>query len=258
MSVLLQPKRPRDLGVNILMYHSISLGPGPTCIPPQVFREQMQALEDLGYSVVGLADFAAFCRRNRPLPPRAVVITFDDGFLDFAEQAFPALHKRGWSATVFLPTGVVGKSENWRGALSHQPRKLMDWRTIRQLAGEGIEFGGHTITHCDMTRLSPQELERETRLPGEQIKQETGIAAMSFAPPYGFSNAVVRAAIRKWYQVSVGVRFHRAKLTGDLSDVPRIEMHYFRNIAMWRAYLQGRAETYVTVRRALRHIRRVV
>jgi peptidoglycan/xylan/chitin deacetylase (PgdA/CDA1 family) len=89
--------------VSILMYHSISDGPGPTCIAPTTFRRHMAALADCGYHIVSLADIAAWKRGDHGLPERSVALTFDDGYEDFATVVFPELQARGWTVTVFLP-----------------------------------------------------------------------------------------------------------------------------------------------------------
>src|SRR5438105_1713518 len=101
--------------IDILMYHSLTEGTGPTCIAPAIFREHMAALAENGYHTVALATCAAWMRGEVALPERAVVLTFDDGFDDFARVALPELQTRGWTATVFLPTGKVGGTDDWEG-----------------------------------------------------------------------------------------------------------------------------------------------
>jgi peptidoglycan/xylan/chitin deacetylase (PgdA/CDA1 family) len=244
-------------GLSILMYHSISEGPGPTCISPDTFGEQLEIIASCGYQVISLTEFVELYRDRRSFPARCLVITFDDGFADFAEYAFPALKARGWPATVFLPAGLVGGSEDWVGKLA-PPRRLMDWPQVRQLANDGIEFGGHSMTHRDMTRLAPEALEDEIRQSRDVIAQHLGVCPISFAPPYGRSNSAVRQEVSKWYEISLGVRLARATLQCDRFDVPRIEMHYFRHPSRWAGFLQGRAEAYFGVRRLLRNLRRWV
>ncbi len=241
--------------INVLMYHSISDAPGPTSIPPAVFRGQMDTLAACGYGAVPLSDLADWLGGARELPPRSAVITFDDGFADFAEHAAPVLRARGWTATVFLPTGKMGGSEDWKGANAAPPRALMSWDQVRKVAGDGMEFGGHSVTHPDLTGLGPEDLEREIRQSREEIGRQVGRLPAGFAPPYGASNPAVRREIRKWYDVSVGTRLERAGRHSDRYDVPRIEMHYFRDLARWRDYLEGRAEWYFRLRRSLRAVR---
>lgn len=244
--------------VDILMYHSISDGPGPTCISPATFRQQLNAIEQRGFQVVSLGDFVAWQRGQLDLPERSIVLTFDDGFADFAEAAFPELQSRGWTATVFLPTDLVGRCENWPGQ-NHDPRPLMDWSQIASLADEGIEFGAHTLTHADLTALNFDEACEQICKPRESIERHLGKTSMlSFAPPYGRSNQRVRDEIRKWYCVSVGVTLQRAGRHSDLFDLPRLEMYYFQNANVWDSYLSRRAEWYLTARRALRKVRRLI
>src|SRR5450755_3578189 len=93
----------RNGGIDILMYHSISEGSSPTCIAPSVFRRQMGVLSECGYNVVPLMDVVRCLDGQGTLPERAVVLTFDDGYEDFATVAYPELQARNWSATVYLP-----------------------------------------------------------------------------------------------------------------------------------------------------------
>ena len=243
--------------INVLMYHAISGAPGPTSIDPATFRGQMDVLAARGYEPVSLRDLAAWHEGRAELPARAAVITFDDGFADFAEQAAPALLARGWGATVFLPTGRLGGKEDWYGA-DEPARPLMTWAQVEELAARGIDFGAHSVSHADLTKLGPDELEWQIRQSSKDIESRLGEPPVGFAPPYGYSNRTVRAAIGKWFRVSVGTRLQRVTRECDLLDLPRIEMHYFRDLARWEAYLDGHAEVYFTLRRALRRVRQVV
>lgn len=242
--------------VNVLTYHAICDAPGPTSIDPVTFRGQLDALVARGYDPVSLYDLAAWHTGTRKLPERAIVITFDDGFADFADHGAPALLARGWSATVFLPTGHLGGKEDWNGA-DKPARPLMTWAQVEDLAARGIDFGAHSVTHADLTRLAPADLEREVSQSSREIETHLGKAPISFAPPYGYSNPDVRTAIGKWFRVSVGTRLQRVTRDCDILNLPRIEMHYFRDLARWDAYLDGRAEIYFRLRRTLRRLRQI-
>lgn len=245
-----------DQSVNILTYHSISDAPGPTSISAKTFHAQMDVLADCDYQVISLNDFVDWHAGETELAERCVVITFDDGFADFAEAAAPVLQSRGWTATVFLPSGCLGRNEGWDGA-DTPPRPLMSWPQVLELAKTGIEFGSHSVSHADLTTLSPKLLQEELQASQEEIADKLGRVPNSFAPPYGRSNAEVRRQVGELYAVSVGTRLQRADRHCDLTDLPRIEMHYFRDLSRWRAHLEGRGEVYFQARRTVRAVRQL-
>ncbi len=241
--------------MQVLTYHSISDDPGPTSIPAPVFRAQMDALAECGYRVVRLSDVAEWMAGRLELPTRSVAITFDDGFTDFAEEAAPVLAAHAWSATVFLPTGKIGGFADWPGEQTNPPRPLMSWAQVKTLTQQGFEFGGHSVTHPKLPTLGPSDLAREVRESQAEIARRTGVTPTTFAPPYGASNAAVLAEVRQSYALSCGTRLARVTRDDNPHDLPRIEMHYFRDPARWRAHLEQRGELYFLARRALRAVR---
>ena len=243
--------------MNILMYHSISSASGPTSIPRDTFRRQIEMLAVCGYESISLSAFNDWRTDKRAAKARSVVITFDDGFADFAESAFEILRAHSYTATVFLPSGKIGGIEDWDGNRS-LGRRLMSWSQVLDLSKENIQFGGHSVTHADLTALSSNELEREVRQCRDQIGEKLGCLPVGFAPPYGRSHERERREIRNSFDVSVGTRLARAYPDCDPYDVPRIEMHYFRNVNRWREYLEGRADWYLNARRALRSVKNLV
>jgi peptidoglycan/xylan/chitin deacetylase (PgdA/CDA1 family) len=240
--------------IDVLTYHSISAAGGPTSIPVELFEGHLQTLADCGYTVVPLRSVGDWHAGDAALPTRAVAITFDDGFRDFLEQAYPRLRARGWAATVFLPTGRIGGAEGWDGA-NRPPRPLMTWPEVEDLAREGIEFGAHSVSHPDLTRLADDALEHEILAPRDEIGARLGTPPACFAAPYGRSGARERAVIRRFYRMNVGTRLHAVDRDADLYDLPRIEMHYFRDLGRWRRYLERSERWYLRARRALRGIR---
>jgi len=238
--------------VDILMYHSISDAPGPTSIAPDIFAAQMQALAASGLPVVSLDTLLDPAHQAK----RSVVITFDDGFADFEEIAWPILRNYNFRPIVYLPSGCIGETENWVGC-NTPPRPLMGWNRVESLASEGVQFGAHSITHPDLAALDADALEYEVARSGHDIAERLGQPTRHFAPPYGSSSPVVRRCISRHYTTSVGTRLGVAGLGADLHDLPRLEMFYYTDITRWRAHLAGRGGAYLAARQALRKLRQM-
>ncbi len=239
--------------VPVLTFHSISAEPGPTSIAPETFRMQMDVLSECGVTAMTCEQFVEWHRGATRNASRRVLITFDDGFADFATAAHPVLRDRGFASMVFVPTGKLDFREDWRGANS-PPRQLLDWSSVRELATAGVEFGGHGVAHADLTRVPPPVRRHEIERCARELEQQLGRPVRAFAAPYGHVNRDVLDDVARTYAIAFGTRFDRAVPGRDPYDVPRIEMHYFRSPQRWREFVEGR-NAYFHARRALRAIR---
>lgn len=244
----------REGHVDILMYHAIAEGSGPTTIAPELFRAQMEALAASGRAVVSLDDLAAWQSGGKELSEGAVVITFDDGYTDFGDVAWPILSRLGFAATVFLPTGRLGAPAAWIGAPS-PPQPLMSWTAVADLAKGGATFGAHSVSHPDLTSLDDAGLEAETRGAKEEMEARLGVPVRHFAPPYGLTDERVRATLARTYATACGTKLARATRTSDPYDLPRLEMFYYKDLARWRDHLKGRGGPYLAARQAARAVK---
>lgn len=104
-----------DPNIDILMYHSISNGDGPTSISARNFEFQMKFLAEANVPVISMDRMLEISNGVAALTTNSVVITFDDGFEDFGNAAWPILQEYGFASIVYIPTGHVGSTERWRG-----------------------------------------------------------------------------------------------------------------------------------------------
>ncbi|MEG1610491.1 MAG: polysaccharide deacetylase family protein [Bilophila sp.] len=92
------------ISLPVLMYHYISRYKGATAVSPEHFEDQCKGMAQAGWRGIGLTEAEAFLRDGAPLPPRSVLITFDDGYLDNYVYAWPILQKYGHQGVVFAVT----------------------------------------------------------------------------------------------------------------------------------------------------------
>ena len=179
--------------VTILCYHRFGPKAAPLTVTPQAFEAQMAYLAKNGYTVVPLARLAGFLEGRESLPPKAVVITIDDGYRSMYDVAFPILRKHRFPATVFLYTDFVGAGD------------ALTWAQMRELTASGlIEIQPHSKTHTNLTLRQKDESEaryrertrREVEVPADAIRTQLGLATHSFAFPYGDVNDTVVSELR--------------------------------------------------------------
>lgn len=243
----------------ILTYHSISEGDSPLKISPALFAQQMERLaaSESVINVASLSDLMDHWDDFDHLPPRTVILTFDDGYADFYTNAAPVLLKRKLPATVFLPTSYVGRSNAWPGQPSWvKEEPLMNWEQIKELAQASIDFGSHTVNHPDLTTLSPQEVERELAESKREIEQHTSRPVHHFCYPYGRWNQATRDATLRHYSSACSTIAGTVRNTEDAQLLPRVDAHYVRNPHWFRAMFTRRFEAYIAARRLVRRARR--
>jgi len=212
----------------ILMYHRVALtGSTATAryrITPKAFEEQLSYLYDAGYYSVSLEDWRSAMKEHTPLPGRAVLITFDYGYLDFMTDAWPLLKRYGFSALVFLVATEVGHWNSWDKRFNEQV-PLMGWDHIRELQKNGVQFGAHSASHRSLVTVPPVDVVHEAIRSRVIIEQELGIPIMSFAYPLGSEDSVVQHLISACGYI-YGLTAHggRAGLSDPLLGLPRIEI----------------------------------
>ena len=173
--------------LRILMYHRVAetTDRDILTVTPFSFAQQMSWLSGEGWTVLPLGSALA-CLESGSLPPRAVAITFDDGYRDNYDEAYPILRRHGHPATVFPVTGfVLGESEHRRYRGACPPVPYLTVEQIREMKGNGIDFGGHTHTHPLLSSLSVEAATEEISRAKKLLEEWTGEKSTLFAYPNG-------------------------------------------------------------------------
>ena len=186
----------------VLLYHKID-HPTPDVkirgafTSPEKFRRQVKYLKSRGYEFFTALEMVRHLRDHRRYPDRSVCITFDDGWKDNYDHAFPVLKEFDVKATIFLVPSLLGQTSDQVTADGEAPREHLSIDNVREMAGFGIEFGSHSLSHKLFDRTPDDEIERqvvESKARIEDILQRT---CTTFAYPAGFFTDFSKHAISK-------------------------------------------------------------
>ncbi len=161
-----------------------------------------------------------------------VGLTFDDGYEDFLSTAVPILEQLGFSATLFVVSGLLGGENSWEHRGGPRPRlKLLGLDGVREVSTRGMEIGGHTTSHPRLSGLGAQALSEEIGRDRQVLSEMLGEPVEGFCYPYGDLDAQVIRTVREagydyacaikrqvehtvydWPRIYVGDRDHPFKL----------------------------------------------
>ena len=175
-------------GVPVLNYHQIEEKNGnPLTLWPDQFEAQMAYLADAGYTTITIDEMMDALENGTPLPEKPVIITFDDGYADNYEYAYPILKKYGFKATIFLIYDFTNTYPNY-----------LTWEQINEMKESGlIHFESHTMTHANLAELnSADELRHEIADSHDLLSEKLGYDMHYIAYPGGRVNAEIEEITR--------------------------------------------------------------
>lgn len=299
----------------ILMYHRVfgpetrlpDYSPNGMAVTAQQFARQMQFIASR-YQVVSLQELVTNLQRSsREFRPNLCAITFDDGWRDVYDHAYPVLRQYSLPATVFLTTNFVDRrtwfwEERAKFALAHiwsilrkpvqiadstlhqdleaclnrvplpplvsvrlddlpqylgrvirlvsewqepdrarwmsqvelvltrepfiEPRQFLNWEEIREMAGQGIEMGNHTVTHHNLAILPDAQVRTELSGAADRIRERLGKPVRNIAYPYGkHAEGTKRIAAEMGAASACTTRLGLVKSGDDLYSLKRINVH---------------------------------
>jgi peptidoglycan/xylan/chitin deacetylase (PgdA/CDA1 family) len=170
--------------VPILEYHVLGEAPADAPYPELYvtrpdFHQQMDWLDEHGYQAVTLEQVQEAWYHGGKLPPKPVVLSFDDGYRPQFTYALPELRKHGWAGVLNLKAEGSDLYES----------------NVKAMIAAGWELASHTINHSDLTTLDAAALKEEVSGSREQLQREYGVSVKNFCYPAGQFNATVIAAV---------------------------------------------------------------
>lgn len=174
--------------IPVLMYHSISNENDNNLmkVPKDQFSSQMKYLKDNGYYTLSANEFYNFIVNDVPVPKKSVLITFDDGYQNQYDNAYPILKKYKFHATMFIITNYLDK-----GTLYLKSNEL------KEMSDNGIDIESHTLNHAKLDKLSYSDQLANLKDSKDKLENICGKAVRFIAYPYGYFNINTVKACQK-------------------------------------------------------------
>lgn len=199
----------------ILVYHNINSRKGSFFVSPENFSKQMEYIKKNGYQVISLDELVRSIQTKTPLKRNKVVITFDDGYQDNFEYAYPVLKKMGFPATIFLVTDYIGKTSGF-----------LNWDEVVAMSKDKISFGGHTKTHFYLGSMGSEDLAfGEIKGSKEAIEQKINMPVDYFCyPGGGFNQRTKELVALAGYRGACTTNRGFVKFNRDVYELKRVKV----------------------------------
>jgi peptidoglycan/xylan/chitin deacetylase (PgdA/CDA1 family) len=174
----------------ILAYHKVGAPPPGSwetwySVPTPTFERQLRNLVEHGWEAVDVATALDGLSHPERLPPRSVLITFDDAFASLAGDARMSLAGFGFPAAVFVPTDYVGDWNRFDANTDLPREPICDWSTLRRLDRAAVSVQSHGVSHRPFSELDPETQRDELRRSKKVLEAELGKPVEVFSFPYG-------------------------------------------------------------------------
>lgn len=224
--------------VRILLYHKVcDLPEGKYrdhAVPPASFARQMEFLFRNRFKVITLEQFVEYKEKNIKPPPKSVIITFDDGYMENYINAFPILERYNFKAIFFIVTDYIDSEELFRWLewdekllLQYQKNKA-NWlplsrQMILTMSASGFSFGSHTKSHCALNQAEEKVAIEELKGSKERLEEILSKSVTSFSYPYGKLNEMVKSLVRAaGYRVAVDGMGPGSTIKSDFFELSRV------------------------------------
>jgi peptidoglycan/xylan/chitin deacetylase (PgdA/CDA1 family)/glycosyltransferase involved in cell wall biosynthesis len=216
--------------IPILIYHKIPSMPisnskHGTYVTKNDFEWQLEWLKQKGFTTITFQDILDYRFGKKEPPPKPIMLTFDDGYKDNYTNAFPLLKKYNMTGVIFLVTNPAIKVNVWDIVNSEPAAPLLENREILEMAEYGIEFGSHTWSHIDLTKVTQDILIKELSESKKILENLLGKKVNSICYPYGAVNENIKKfAEEVGYEFGVATDSGSVNFNHDLYEIRRIQV----------------------------------
>lgn len=226
--------------IPVLMYHMVSDGDASRYrVTPAAFADQVRWLVDNGFTTITSDTFHAARGRPGGFAGKPVMLTFDDGYRDFHDHAWPIMAAAGLRADVFIVAGKVGETSSWdRHAATPEP--LLDWEQIVALQRDGAGIGSHLLDHRRADSLTSAALLTQAVRSRLILEDRLSASVRAIAAPSGsLDERAIRIFDAAGYYVGFSTRNGIASLDDHPLNLPRIEIHGGMTLADFASAVGG-------------------
>lgn len=224
--------------MKIFMYHNIDIPPKEAklkslYVKPNKFETQLKVLKKLGYNFVKTEDL-----ENNP--KKSILLTFDDGYKDFYDNAFPIIKKYNANAIVFITAGLVGTFNQWDYEKLNVRKKLMNWEEIKRVYKEGIEIGSHTLTHPFLTKIPKEKAKKEIQDSKKMLEDMLSTEITCFCYPYGDYNETIRdLVVEAGYKYAFTTKEGSLEQSDNIYEIKRVPISGFYSLpkVLWKTII---------------------
>lgn len=224
----------------VLLYHRVVtkhsiIGRHKIYVWEKDLKKQLEYLKINGYETITFFDLA----QNPAMDlNKKIILTFDDGYEDNYTLLFPMLKMYGFKAVIYLVTRL---DHNAWGVKEGEPAvKMMTDRQKKEMSDYGIEMGGHTQTHVDLSRCSYSEMEKEINGCRMDVEKLTGKKVISFAYPFGGINEHVKKCTKEsGYLFAVSTNTGPKEFGTDNFQIRRIEVTPKTTLGSFKSKVSG-------------------
>jgi peptidoglycan/xylan/chitin deacetylase (PgdA/CDA1 family) len=223
--------------IPILAYHNVDRAPGGVgfrelYVSRSQFARQMVLLKMLGFRGVSMAEAVLYLTGDKS--GKVAALTFDDGYCDNLTNAAPILARLGFTATCFVVSRCVGKTNQWDSKSTNVVKPTMSTDQLKQWIDYGFEVGAHSRTHPHLPECEGNALAEEIKGCKEDLEHALQHTVRHFCYPYGSWNTVIAEMVRSaGFQTACTTRRGRVRQGDDLLRLSRVKVRKYDTLALF-------------------------